>query len=244
MKEVTSASIGDSTRERLIQAGIELFARYGFRGTTTRKICEMVGANNAAVFFYFGSKEKFYETVLDTVAQTIRDDFQPLLQQVAAARAAGGIAPAKAWYLIEQYVDLYIEILKAPETSSVLYLLLQEQLTPANGYRPLARAACQQREFVLTQLLLDYWGLDNAYAATVISRLATGALISLAEHPTFLRTALELDEDTPLPPEAWQDIRGYTLSALRSFVPSMPADGSGQKELTRYREIFEQRENL
>lgn len=232
-----------STQDRLLQAGIELFSRHGFEATTTRMVAEAVGANNAAVYFYYGSKENFYEQVLNTVAAEAQRTYAPLRQEIAQARSAGPLSPVKAWHYIEKYVDLILKLLKNPRDSHVMYLLLHEQLTPVNSHRPITRVACQQGEMILDNLLLDYWGLHNPFAAAIVSRLATSSLIALVEHPTFLRIALELDEDAPLPQEAWQDIRGYTLSALRSFVPNMPADGSGQKELTRYREIFEQREN-
>ena len=37
-----------TTRHRLLEAGLEVFARDGFRGATIERICRKAGANTAA----------------------------------------------------------------------------------------------------------------------------------------------------------------------------------------------------
>lgn len=48
------------TKERLLEAAIELFAENGFSTTANRDICKRAGANIAAINYYFDSKEKLY----------------------------------------------------------------------------------------------------------------------------------------------------------------------------------------
>jgi AcrR family transcriptional regulator len=48
------------TRERLLAAAAEVFARKGFWETTHAEICEKAEANIAAVNYHFGSKENLY----------------------------------------------------------------------------------------------------------------------------------------------------------------------------------------
>jgi TetR/AcrR family transcriptional regulator, regulator of cefoperazone and chloramphenicol sensitivity len=52
------------TRARLLQAAGEVFARSGFREATVREICQLAGANVAAVNYHFGNKEGLYSSVL------------------------------------------------------------------------------------------------------------------------------------------------------------------------------------
>jgi TetR/AcrR family transcriptional regulator, regulator of cefoperazone and chloramphenicol sensitivity len=56
------------TRKRLINAGIKVFARKGFRDATVREICKQANsANINSVNYYFGSKEKLYKEILELI---------------------------------------------------------------------------------------------------------------------------------------------------------------------------------
>lgn len=64
MPETTSKN----TQKKLFDAGIKVFAEKGYRDATVREICKKAGAANInAVNYYFGSKEKLYREILDTI---------------------------------------------------------------------------------------------------------------------------------------------------------------------------------
>ena len=54
---------GDHTRERLLAAGLRLFAQQGFSKTSTRELAEEAGANVAAISYHFGDKAGLYRAV-------------------------------------------------------------------------------------------------------------------------------------------------------------------------------------
>ncbi|MGA9754367.1 MAG: TetR family transcriptional regulator, partial [Desulfobaccales bacterium] len=54
----------NETRQRLLEAAGEVFAKKGFRNTTIREICRRARANLAAVNYHFGDKERLYLAVL------------------------------------------------------------------------------------------------------------------------------------------------------------------------------------
>lgn len=54
------------TKERLLSAGLEVFAARGFADASIRDICARARANPAAVHYHFGDKERFYAEVLVT----------------------------------------------------------------------------------------------------------------------------------------------------------------------------------
>jgi AcrR family transcriptional regulator len=61
-----------NTEERIFHSACEVFLLYGYHGTTIRKITELSGANNAALNYYFRSKEKLYEKVVGYLIGTIQ----------------------------------------------------------------------------------------------------------------------------------------------------------------------------
>ena len=53
-----------STRAAVLEAAGRIFAERGYAETTSKEICELAGANSAAVNYYFGGKNNLYEEVL------------------------------------------------------------------------------------------------------------------------------------------------------------------------------------
>lgn len=52
-------------RQDIVNAAIELFARNGFRGTTTRDLAGHAGVNEAIIFRHFKTKRDLYSAILD-----------------------------------------------------------------------------------------------------------------------------------------------------------------------------------
>jgi AcrR family transcriptional regulator len=47
-----------STRDRILDAALDLFVEHGFDGTSVRQIAERVGTTKAALYYYFASKDE------------------------------------------------------------------------------------------------------------------------------------------------------------------------------------------
>jgi AcrR family transcriptional regulator len=54
---------GEASRERLLWAGLRLFANQGFAKTSTRELAEAAQVNLAAISYYFGDKAGLYRAV-------------------------------------------------------------------------------------------------------------------------------------------------------------------------------------
>lgn len=63
------------TRERLLQAGGEIFARRGYRRATVREICGLAGANVAAVNYHFKDKRGLYQAVLEHTCRSAMEKY-------------------------------------------------------------------------------------------------------------------------------------------------------------------------
>lgn len=55
--------MSDTAKVRIIEAAGPIFAGKGFNGTTVREICAAAKVNQAAINYYFGSKESLYKEV-------------------------------------------------------------------------------------------------------------------------------------------------------------------------------------
>jgi AcrR family transcriptional regulator len=63
-----NTSPGEDARERLLHAGLRLFAGQGYAQTSTRELADAAAVNVAAISYYFGDKAGLYRAVF----------FQPL----------------------------------------------------------------------------------------------------------------------------------------------------------------------
>ena len=73
----TAVNHRQDTRKRLLQAGGEVFAQYGFRGATVRRIAKKAQANVAAVNYYFAGKEGLYLAVMEHTFTTAQGKYPP-----------------------------------------------------------------------------------------------------------------------------------------------------------------------
>lgn len=62
--KAATSQAGDATRRRLIDAGIDVFGRYGFEAATTRMLARAAGVNLAAIPYHFGGKEGLYHAAV------------------------------------------------------------------------------------------------------------------------------------------------------------------------------------
>lgn len=53
-------------RRQILEVAMRLFARQGFKGTTTRQIAERAGVNEALIFRHYPSKEDLYWAIIES----------------------------------------------------------------------------------------------------------------------------------------------------------------------------------
>lgn len=83
-----------STRNRLLEAGAELFAERGYRGASVRDLCNLAGANPGAVSYHFDGKRQLYRAVLRQAAERLAGALDDSDRDAAAARAPNDVVRA------------------------------------------------------------------------------------------------------------------------------------------------------
>src|SRR3546814_8615422 len=79
---------GEETRQRLLDAAIDVFGRCGYEGASTRALAGAAGANLAAIPYHFGGKEGLYLAAATHIAEQIGGRMGPAAEH-AAAKLAG-----------------------------------------------------------------------------------------------------------------------------------------------------------
>ena len=65
---IKSAAV--NTRKEILNAAAGVFARHGFRGSTTRRIADAAGVNEITIFRQFGSKEALIREAMQHLTQS------------------------------------------------------------------------------------------------------------------------------------------------------------------------------
>jgi len=118
-------SHGDETeatrRQRIIEAALKLFARHGFDGTSTRRIAEAAGVNEALIFYYFSTKEGLLSTLLET-DHSYAQEFRAILRDQANRPARELlVAIAEGWLKrLRRESDLTVVLFTTAQTNPLV----------------------------------------------------------------------------------------------------------------------------
>jgi TetR/AcrR family transcriptional regulator len=118
------------TRGEILAAAARIFAESGLAGARTEAIAAAAGVNKALLYYYFRSKERLYEAVVE-------DHFQEFNRQALEMLATSGSARA----ILLRYVSLHFDFISSRRRYACLY-----QQMMISGGRPLERLV--QKYFV------------------------------------------------------------------------------------------------
>jgi AcrR family transcriptional regulator len=85
-------------RENILNAAEELFAERGFDNTSVRQLATKAKVNVAMISYYFGSKEKLFETLIEDRTSFLRERIHALnLEEISS------------WSKVNMMVDFFVE---------------------------------------------------------------------------------------------------------------------------------------
>jgi len=159
-----------ATRERLLHAGLRLFALHGYSKTSTRELAEAAQVNIAAISYYFSDKAGLYRAVFE----------EPL----AGEAAAGDTAFADPALTLEQALrGFYAGFLEPLRHGDLVRLCMKlhfrEFLEPTGLWGDSFDHGLRPSHEALLQVICRAWGLQSPDAAA--HRLAIG-LAGLGVH--------------------------------------------------------------
>jgi AcrR family transcriptional regulator len=99
-----------ATRENILRAAIDVFAKQGFAGARVEKISKAARTTDRMIYYYFGSKELLFVAALETIYKELGD--------AEAALDLSGLAPDEALCAILRFT--WNHYLTHPEMLSLL----------------------------------------------------------------------------------------------------------------------------
>jgi AcrR family transcriptional regulator len=138
------------TRQRLLEAGAQLFARRGFNDVTVREICRAAHANVAAVNYHFHDKLGLYTAVVRMAIETIRGT-----SDIAREAGEGGSAEQK----LRIYIRVFLERIAANGRDSWIHRLVSREMAePTPAFDLILKQAIRPRLEYLSGLLGELLG--------------------------------------------------------------------------------------
>jgi AcrR family transcriptional regulator len=170
-------SRGEVTRESLLAAAMEVFARDGFGAASTRAIARAANANQALIGYHFGNKQRLYLTVFEHIADRIETVLGPTLARIETELAPPVDGdPANARLLLD-LVSGFAAMLLSDETATWARLILNEQQQPSAAFDVLYQRVIGRVARLLTQLVARLRGRtditveDRLIAITIIGQV-------------------------------------------------------------------------
>ncbi|MCX8093372.1 MAG: TetR/AcrR family transcriptional regulator [Candidatus Goldbacteria bacterium] len=98
---MSKQKVVQNSKEKILKAAIDEFIEYGFFGARMHRIAKTAGVNKALLHYYFSSKQKLYEHVLDEVTEIILSKINKIENDEKNIQEK-----------IEELLDVYIDIFK------------------------------------------------------------------------------------------------------------------------------------
>ena len=122
-------------RQRLIDAGLEIFGTYNLEGATTRQLAEHAGVNQAAIPYYFGGKEGLYFAVIEHLFSANFAVIGPVVTALQAELATKKPTKDQALALLKKLLNTMLERILARKASSTwARIIMREQMQPTQAF--------------------------------------------------------------------------------------------------------------
>jgi AcrR family transcriptional regulator len=172
-------------REHILIVAEELFGMKGFDGTSVRDIAQQAGVNLAMISYYFGSKEKLLESLIEFRAEYAYGILEELNKDES-------LSP---WDKIDRLVDFYVDrILNNLRFHNIMY---QESSTRSEDIRKRTKAIKLRGLEQISKIITD--GQQKGLFRQVDIALTVGTIMGTISYYTLSKfytcAILALNED-------------------------------------------------
>jgi len=181
----------EGTRERILEAALDLFGERGLTGATVRDIAARARVNVAAISYHFGGKEELYRAVATAVAESIASRVRA---RIAAVVDRPPEDPEGALKALESVMETVVDVIVGPpEMRRVARFILREQMQPTAAFEHLY-GALSHLHIAGCRLFATAAGLDPEAAETrllVFMSVGQAVFLRVAEAAVQRRMGIE-----------------------------------------------------
>ncbi len=205
------------TRQRLVNAALELFAHQGITETTTKQIAELAEVNEVTLFRQFGNKPGLVLAVMEE---------SEIFDQLAAALGEQSIAASSPEQVMRKYAQSYLQLLDAvPEM--VRSIVGEAGKYPIENREALGRGINQANQSVTKYL----GGVGAPLASDRLVSLVNSTLLGYAvlefttefhglwpNRESFIENLVQLVLSQPVAPVAPQQLADLPASLVHNIL--------------------------
>lgn len=179
----------ETTRMRILAAGMRCFASKGYGGATTRMIASAAGCTLPVIAYHFGNKQGLYQACAGEVLGRYRQHMLELATDAWTSASRGTLPPDKARELLDRVLDGLVDTLGSEEEERLhTGFIMRELSEPGPAYDFLLKELWKPGSLLVADLLAISAGHagaraeDKAAAMMLISSLtafSSQAMISL-----------------------------------------------------------------
>ena len=110
---------GERTRQKLIEAGVEIFGRYNFEATTTRMLADHAVVNLAAIPYHFKNKEGLYRAVVRHIVEQATAVYRSTITEINESLEKPECSDSECFAMFSKLLNtMVLTILGTPEAKS------------------------------------------------------------------------------------------------------------------------------
>jgi AcrR family transcriptional regulator len=163
---------GLDAKQRLIEAGLEIFGAFNLEGATTRQLAERADVNQAAIPYYFGGKEGLYLAVIEYMLEHKGAQVLPVAGEIRSAMIGRELGPEEALALIRKLFSTIVSVLLEDQaTTTWARIIVREQMHPTKAF-----------DLVYERLIRHVHEALTALLAIVLQRKPADPIVILRAH--------------------------------------------------------------
>lgn len=146
------------TKAKLLASATQMFAEHGFDGVSTRDLVAISMVNLCSINYYFGSKQKLYNAVIDNIVDNVKENF---ITKIDEYKTKNIPAMEKITFIISEFFDY---LFSNKISNSMVMILLRELLNKSVAGDKIYSEIMEPLQKKFVDLIIETTNMDKQTA--------------------------------------------------------------------------------